>query len=464
MRKNPKQKKNPPLSIFPRGKRGIYYVRLRTGNLDKWICTGTSDKDEALKEAEKIEKGKHGAELRQEIEKKTAGRRRKIVSAITDVVNERDFETSFEDGYKKWISLTSSYSDLNERTIKNYESVFKKFSDWCKLHDIGHVEAVDNATALEYSKYLWDYGINGKTYNEHLKLLSRIFSTLDAALELPYRDPFDKRKVTRKKKSEIGAEGHQPLEPDQLKAVIKEAAKESADYRDLIIISSQTGLRLIDAVGLSWSSISADCIELKPSKTQRSGNRATIPITETLRKLLDQRRASGTDGYVLPSIAEHYQRNTYYVTKKCKDIFKNALNTGDVDITRKEGCHRKRRASVYSFHSLRTTFMSLLATQDVSVRDAMRMLAWESPEMIRVYEKMLEAYKGKADKRARKIVSRIPEFKMDIPEVELKTEPLRPSSEELKKLASKMTNTAIAEKYGVSETAVRKWLKKQGIS
>ena len=85
-------------------------------------------------------------------------------------------------------------------------------------------------------------------------------------------------------------------------------------------------------------------------------------------------------------------------------------------------------------------------------------------ETVDFLEKMLEAYRGDADKRTLKIVNQIAEFKMDIPEVEEKTPPPRPSPGELKKLASSMTNTAIAEKYCVSETAVRKWMKKHGIN
>ncbi len=454
--------------IFPRGIKGTFYVRLRKGDIDKWVSTRTSDPEKAKAKAVDIAESKFEAELISRTEKNEYKRDKKISDTVIKIVAKKHKEDGIpvEKAQDKWIELSVSYTDLSDNLKSFYATICRRFAEWCSGEGIEFIEQVDAKTAVKYSKFLWKSGIGAKTYNDHFKHLSNVFSAIDADESLSYGNPFDKSKVHRKKKA---TEGHLPLEPVQLRAVIKAAAKDSADYRDLIVIGSQTGLRLKDASLLRWNSITGNFLEVTPFKTLWTINKkvARIPITQTMRGLLYERikKRCGSE-YVLPSIANHYQPggNQQYVSKKCKDIFKSALNTGDVDITRKAGHHRKRQASVYSFHSLRTTFMSLLATQDVSIRDAMNILAWESSDMIRVYEKMLEAYRGDADKRTLKIVNQIAEFKMDIPEVEEKTPPPRPSPGELKKLASSMTNTAIAEKYCVSETAVRKWMKKHGIN
>ena len=104
--------------------------------------------------------------------------------------------------------------------------------------------------------------------------------------------------------------------------------------------------------------------------------------------------------------------------------------------------------------------MSLLAKQDVSIRDAMRMMGWESVDMIRVYERELEKAKEFADKRAIQLMKNIDEFKVDIPESRVKIEP---TSAALKSLSAKYSNITIGTVYNVTEAGVRKWLDKFGI-
>ncbi len=464
----------PPPQLFRRGKKGTYYLRLRTTDKDVWVSTKTTDRAEAELRIDQIVESKFKAAAVQAAEDKKLDRDRKIIELVVkEVSGGADLSTIRLDRcYEKWSSVYPSYSSLDKGTKKNYETVFHKFVTWCASKGIDFIEHVTRVTALEYSKHLWDSKLSGKTYNDHLKLISRVFSTIDATTPLPYRDPFNRVHIPRKKKAESGTEGHAALEPAMLKAVIEEAANHGADYRDLIVLGSQTGLRLKDAALLRWSSIGDNFIEVMPSKTFRSGNTARIPITDTLREVIQSRKKSRVKNeYFIPSIAERYLKekkgkNTYihYITKKCKTIFENALNEDEEhDVTRKSkvGAHRKRRASLYSFHSLRTTFMSLLATQDVSIRDAMRILAWESSDMIRVYEKMLETYRGDADKRALKIVGRIKEFKLPVPDV--KKVLTHPDKEQLQQLVNMYSNITIGKIYGITETAVRKWLDKLGV-
>ena len=76
---------------------------------------------------------------------------------------------------------------------------------------------------------------------------------------------------------------------------------------------------------------------------------------------------------------------------------------------------------------------------------------------------MLEAYKGDADKRALKIVSRINEFNLPVPEVKVKNIKLQPTKEKLEKLVNQYSNITIGRIYDISETAVRKWMRNLGI-
>ena len=107
--------------------------------------------------------------------------------------------------------------------------------------------------------------------------------------------------------------------------------------------------------------------------------------------------------------------------------------------------------------------MSLLASKDVSTRDAMTMMAWESPEMIQVYEKMLEKARGDSDIRTMKLVNSINELNYNVPEVSIPTPKLKPTEIALRELILLYSNIGIGEIYGMSEAAIRKHLKKYGI-
>ena len=445
--------------LFKRGKKGNYYFRRLIEGKDKWICTETTTHKEAIKFANAY----IDAETVTRAEAKRNSTAHKLGNSFVEVfTNKPQVFTTLEDAHQIWIDHFPGYKDVNKTTMKSYDTVFNKFVDWCKDNEIKYIESVDNSAAIKYSKHLWEEDYTGSTYNSHLKHLSRVFNKIDSIKSLPNRNPFSHHNVPRIKKNQLGTIGHEPLEPEMLEAVIAEAAKESRSYRDLIIIASQTGMRLIDAALLEFSSIQGDFLEFEPRKTRHSGNIARVPISKVLRQILND-HADEHDTYVLPDIAEHYLRNSDYVTKMCRSFFINALGEDIVNIKAEDIRHRKRAAVIYSFHSLRTTFMSLLASKDVSTRDAMRMMAWESPAMIQVYEKMLERARGDSDARAMALVNSIEELDYEVPECIIEKQ-LKPTGEALAGLVSQYSNVTIGKIYNMSDVAVKKWMKKFGIT
>ena len=213
------------------------------GDVDKWISTKTSDYNTALKKAKEITESCFKGQQLLRTESLECERKKKIADAVIGVLTDSGKDgLRVDEAFNRWVELTPSYSDIGDRTKSFYGGVFGKFVQWNTERKSEYLEQIDQGTALMYSKHLWDSGISAKTYNDHLKILSRIFSTLDAASPMPYRNPFNNRTIHRKKKSEMESIGHQPLEPEMLNAVIAEAARDSLDYRDLIIIGSQTAM------------------------------------------------------------------------------------------------------------------------------------------------------------------------------------------------------------------------------
>lgn len=172
-----------------------------------------------------------------------------------------------------------------------------------------------------------------------------------------------------------------------------------------------------------------------------------------MRQVLDERRkhVSDKETYVLPVLAAHYLRNESYIVKKSKEIFNRALG-GKENTQYGTNKHRQRKASIYSFHSFRTTFMSLLAGEDVSTRDAMRMMGWSSPDMIQVYEKMLQRTKNNYDRRSKKLLNNIDELKIKVPDVS-KDCTLKITESALQRLIPLYSYEDIGRIYGISGVA-----------
>lgn len=477
--------------LFKRGRKGYYYFRKLVQGKDTWICTWATGQDKAKEEAKKIIEGKVEIRLKVLKQKKLAAHR--LADAfVKDVAGDSSNVKNrirIDELYDKFVKTTPGYSDVSDSSKDFNKSVMAKFIYGCqkikflsedKNNHLGEMDdkiidadkgiveeikktvvfadEIDHAMASAYAASLWNKGMTARTYNGHLKFLSRVFSTLDMVYQFENRNPFDLRKIKRAKTNDSLVISHRPLEPDQLKKVIAESAKHGEDFRDLFIIGSQTGLRLKDAVKLQWNSIKKDgFIETVPFKTVKSGNTARIPISKTLKGVLDHRRKSKESEYVLPTLAQHYEDNVHYVDKNCKTIFNDAL--GEENTTLMKG-RRKRSASIFSFHSFRSTLMSLLAQHDTSTRDAMRFFGWESPEMIRIYEQELEKARGQADERTKKLIDEITELHYKIPEVVRKPKKLRPEKQVLEKLVGKYSNLTIAKIYGISNVAIKKWLEK----
>ncbi len=444
--------------LFRRGKKGVYYFRQMLDGVDKWRCTQTSDIGLAREKARSIV----GAELKTIMDSKEEKSAKRLADSFVRNITKKEVKRiRMSEALDEFTKMTPGISEVSDRTKKFNKSAFDKFVSWCSSKKVEYADDVTRQTAIEYSGILLEKGYSVKTHNEHLKLLSRVFSTLDCVYHLPDRDPFDRKKVPRMKKTENSLVSHNALEPDQLKTVIECSAAHGKDFRDLFVIGSQTGMRLKDAVMLKWVSVKKDgFIHIVPFKTVKSGNEARVPISKTLKQVLSRRQREKENEYVIPSLAAHYVSNEHYVSKKCSTIFEKALGEGMTTVRKGR---RIRSASVYGFHSFRVTFMSLLAQRDVRTRDAMRMLGWDSPEMIAVYERELEKAKGQADERTKKLIDEISELDMAVPEIVPVATKLIPIKKALEGLVPKYSNVVIGKIYGISNVAVKNWMDKFGI-
>ena len=176
--------------------------------------------------------------------------------------------------------------------------------------------------------------------------------------------------------------------------------------------------------------------------------------------MLERRKSDNNKSeYIIPDIADAYLKDKSQVSGWCKKVFERVFGKENTFV--EAGNDRKIRTATYSFHSFRSTYMSLLAIRDVSIRDAMRILGWTTQHMVQKYERLLEAARGDTDRRTFELVAGIKQLDMQMPE--LPPPPFRPSSEVLKTLVSQYSNVTIGKIYGMSDVAIRKWMIKFNI-
>ena len=236
--------------LTARGKKGFYYFRTLENGKDKWINTHTADLNEAKKYQQDILQGRDAVAKVSKVDNDARVLSNLFVKSVT---GKEECSILLDDALNKWISTQPHYNDTSESRRKNHKAKFSYFVKWCKSKNILYVEQVTNHVALQYASYLREVKYADSTFNEIVALLSNIFDTLDKVFKTSNRNPFDKKIVHRIKTSKLNFVEHKALEPDQLHAVLKEAAASGQDILDLFILGAQTGMRLKDACLCKWT-------------------------------------------------------------------------------------------------------------------------------------------------------------------------------------------------------------------
>lgn len=126
--------------------------------------------------------------------------------------------------------------------------------------------------------------------------------------------------------------------------------KAPAHLRDALKLAAFTGLRLGDLVALDWSHVGDKAIVVV---TKKRKGRAVIPITPTLRRLLDKR--DHREGAVLRN-----SRGAAWTESGLGSVFQKA---------KPEGFDR-------TMHDLRGTFVTWLATKGLTDDEIARIVGW----------------------------------------------------------------------------------------
>lgn len=255
--------------------------------------------------------------------------------------------------------------DSGENTLKQYAAELTRFKKWMiKTHaapvkgfpDRITMRDIPAAIADEYAQDLTAGKLSASTFNQHVKFLSLLWRVLAKEIKGGGVNPWTG--IARKRINPM-ASRKRALTPAQFDDLLDKAAVDP-DIRDLILVLAWTGLRLVDAVKLSWGAVdfSRNVITVTPQKTaRRTGKTVSIPMFPAVKEVLNRRQ----DGKVLnparsvfPELLADYSRDEgSALAKRMGAIFgKAGMETAE----KRSG--QKRAVVCYGAHSLRHHFVS----------------------------------------------------------------------------------------------------------
>ena len=264
---------------------------------------------------------------------------------------------------------------VTDDTLFQKGEVWKNFVDWIGIvygADL-EVRGVTPAVAESYLRFIRPK-VASTTWNGRLCYLREIYRIVMEKARAKV-NPFDGIPLLPE-----DCHSRRALTNEEVKLLLKEAAKVRWDYRVLFLIAIYTGQRLGDCCRLKWDQINLEqnIIQLIPAKTRRTarGRLVTIPIHRHLRKIFLATSEADRNGFFLKEIANNYIEKRHQVATVLMRIFKSA---GIVTTVRVEG--RTNRVPHATFHSLRHTFVSIAANSGVPIHIIQSIVGHESRAM-----------------------------------------------------------------------------------
>ena len=386
-----------------KSKSGQYYYRLTIaqGNR-KEFSLGTSDLDEACRKAEELD----SIWLAPTSEVALAQ-----MNAIRQF-SKKAKKISFEEAWDIYQAHPDRATPHTVEERIGYRKTYELFSQFAS-GAIGKSKRAETTCICEvtpdlcekFSTYLKTTHLSVHTHNRKIKRLRKIFECLKDYYE--GENPFRSKTLMRSEREERGTVVHRQAftkeQEEQIIAVLsdsdpKHKLMNKAEIRIVYIIGRFTGQRLKDCVLLQWQNIDMQKrrIWVKQFKT---GKEVTIPIAPDLYDALLEAEKWRCNQYVLPKSAARYNKTN----AEGKNVGNNVI---DLDVLRPirwiglepavEVPGRRKKMTVYGFHSLRHSFASFCAEAGVPKATLLSILGTESEIADKYYTHVSDESQWKA--------------------------------------------------------------------
>lgn len=195
----------------------------------------------------------------------------------------------------------------------------------------------------------------------------------------------------KKTTEDVKREKRRAFNVEQLKAIEKQC---TGEWRGIFIFGLYTGQRLADIANLRWHHLKMEGEEAKWTVsfiTRKTGRQMDIPISAPLRDyILDELESSDDeDAFLFPNSARKTSKGrSGTLSNEFRKILKAAgivQTLADKNPKNPKGRAAKREGSVYSFHSIRHSTVSLLKNAGISPEIVRDIVGHDSSAVSAVY-------------------------------------------------------------------------------
>ena len=348
-------------TVYQKTANGSYYFRYQVNGQRKAVSLKTKNQKDAVKKAQ---------ELIPVVKSTTTELISAHVKRARGLAREKKvlFLESIWEVYSKHpdrATPATVHQQLAYKTNLNEFVIFAK-------KKINSIDEVSSQMTDEFASYLKETGISVHTHNRKLNRLKKIFSVLHEYYEgdNPFLAKSLKRKTREEQEHIVKRVSFTPEQTQQLLEALEDDSNKVMNKPEIRVIyhlGMFTGQRLKDCVLLRWDKVDfkRKRIEVKQFKT---GKEVSIPMASQLFDVLKEAQSWKENQYVCPNVAKRYNR----LDKNGKNVGNNLVNIDVLRVIKWIGLEpsvavpgRKKKVTVYGFHSLRHSFASHCAEAGV---------------------------------------------------------------------------------------------------
>ncbi len=379
-------------TVYQKTANGCYYFRYQINGQRKAVSLQTKNQKEAIKKAQDMIP---------------------IVKATTtDVISAHVKQARGLSTKRKVLILANAweaYSQHPERatpaTVSEQNAYRATFNEFVAFsgNSQGNINDITPEITNKYADHLRGNSISVETHNRKMRRLQRIFETLKEYQS--NANPFLAQSLRRKMREEqdhmVRRQSFNREQEANLLEVLETdtyIVKNKMEIRVVYHLGMFTGQRLKDCVLLRWEKVDLNKkrIWVKQFKT---GKEVTIPMAPQLFEVLKEAQEWKVDHYVCPNVAERYNG----LDKDGKNIGANLVNIDVLRVIKWIGLEpsvtvpgRKKKVTVYGFHSLRHSFASHCAEAGVPKAVVLSILGTNSEIVDKHYTHIGEEAQEKA--------------------------------------------------------------------
>ena len=348
-------------TVYQKNTNGTYYFRYQINGQRKAVSLKTKNQKEAIKKAQ---------ELVPVVKSTTT----EMISA--HVKHARDLakcnkSLPLENAWEVYSKHPEKATPTTIAEEHSYRATLNEFVDFLD-NRIHTVDAVTAEIAFEYANFLKQRNLSVGTHNRKMRHIKKIFEVLK-----DYRNkenPFIASSLRRKPREEqehiVRRISFTPEQTQQLLEALEDDSNKVMNKPEIRVIyhlGMFTGQRLKDCVLLRWDKVDfkRKRIEVKQFKT---GKEVSIPMAAQLFDVLKEAQSWKENQYVCPNVAKRYNK----LDKNGKNVGNNLVNIDVLRVIKWIGLEpsvevpgRKKKVTVYGFHSLRHSFASHCAEAGV---------------------------------------------------------------------------------------------------